>query len=121
MAEQAKANETKVVFSLTEDSNMFKAIGLVADKAQRYRNEIHSVQYWTEFLLAKGISTHLNYLDNDKERRDKDAYVAEMNRLVAPPPLDMNDPKSVQANVAYAQATQSLRRKYGQGGEQKQL
>ena len=113
------ANETEkkvvVLWSLTDDSNMAKAIATVADKAMRYRKEEHSFQYWTEFFLARGAQSFNDYLDNDKERRDKELFNKEVARLVAPNPTDAT------AMQAYATQIIGLQRKYGIGGEQKAL
>jgi hypothetical protein len=112
---QNAEQQTVVVFTLTSESPLAKAVAAVADKAERYGKGQHSVQYWTEDLLSRGVQTFDNYLDADKARRDRESFNREVSRLAAPAPDD------VDAMVAYAKQVQSLQRRYGIGGEKKSL
>jgi uncharacterized protein YjcR len=112
---EVKAEESKVIFALRSDSKMFEAIAIVAEKAERYRNENHSVEYWAEDLLLRGIKSFSDYLDNDHERRMRENFRKEIEKLATP------DPANIDAMVAYATKVGSLKRKYGIGGEQKAI
>lgn len=116
-----ESKETIVHFTLTSDDTLAKAVALVMLKAEKAGKGSYSVAYWTEQLLARGIDNFNTYLDNDAVRRDTQSYVKAKALIPTPPPLDMNDPATIQAHLAYAQADQTLMAKYHQGGTKASL
>lgn len=105
----------KVVYQVTSGTPMAIVLERLAEKAQRFGKGDHSVEYWAEDMLSRGCETFNRYLDADKERRALDSFNKELSKLVAPNPNDGT------ALANYARAITGLQRKYGIGGEQKQL
>ena len=108
-------NEATIVWGISKDSHLALALAAIAEKASRFGKGDYSVEHWAEDLLLRGLKTFDNYLDADKERRDKEMYFAAERKLTLPNPQNPAD------LARYAEAIMQLRRKYGIGGEKKQV
>ena len=105
--------ETRIVFSITDGTPLSLALQGAAQTANAYFKAQHSVEYWAEELLTKGITAELNYIRSDKERRAKENFSREMAKLMPP-----TDATNIQAMAGYATQVAKLRQKYGIGGTQ---
>jgi hypothetical protein len=104
--------DNDTVFTLHKDSQLVLAIARINEKHEKAGKGTHTVEYWCEDLLARGITAFSNYLDADKDRRNREAYVKEMAKLTVPNGQDAS------AMTTYAQAVQRLSQKFGIGGTQ---
>jgi hypothetical protein len=105
-------NTDGVVFMLEKDSPLVTAIAVINDKCEKAGKGTHSVEYWCEELLSRGIETFSRYLDADKERRNRESYVKEMAKLTVPNPTDTT------AMQTYAMKVSQLQRKFQIGASQ---
>lgn len=104
--------DNEMVFTLSRDSQLVVAIARINEKCEKAGKPTHSVEYWCEDLLARGIDTFSRYLDADKDRRNREAYIKEMAKLTVPNGQDAD------AMTRYASQVQRLSNKFGIGGTQ---
>ncbi len=120
VAEQSE--ESNVVWTLNEDSILITSIAYVRDKVVKHNQgkfanlARYSREGFVEYLMECGINTVDNAVDADIKRRNEAAYVDAMSKLTAPA-----DTASELEMVAYFRQISALKRKYGIGGDQKQV
>lgn len=105
----------ETVFTLDKDSHLVTMIAVINEKCEKAGKPTHSVEYWCEDLLARGINTFTNYLDADKDRRNREAYIREMAKLTVPNGQD------AAALQTYAQRVSTLQRKFQIGQAQHEV
>jgi hypothetical protein len=100
-----------VVFTLMSDKPLALAIELVMKKARDHNKDKgnFSVEYFCEDMLADAIKGFSDYIDADRERKDRELFTKAMNALVTP---DMTKPTEIET---YVKAIESLKRKFRQG------
>jgi len=100
-----------VVFTLMSDKPLALAIELVMKKARDHNKDKgnFSVEYFCEDMLADAIKGFSDYIDADRERKDRELFVKACNALTTP---DMTKPDEIKA---YVTALDGLKRKYRQG------
>lgn len=121
--ENTDAIEQAVVFSLAANSHLTVMIMELFEKEQRLNRDEgrYSFENYVASLLEKGVKARDNYLDTDEDRRNLAAYNKAKERIPLPPPLDGNDPATIQAHIAYSQADVALRAKHKIGGSKQAL
>jgi hypothetical protein len=103
--------DSKSIFTITEGTPLHLALEGATQTANKYFKQQHSVEYWAEELLTKGITAELRYIESDKTRRETAAFAVEMARMT--PPTNVSD---VNAMANYASQVSKLRSKYHIGG-----
>ncbi len=116
-------NKETTIFSLMANSHLTVLILALFEKEQRLNRDEgrYSFENYVASLLDKGVKARDNYLDADEDRRNLAAYNKAKERIPLPPPLDANDPATIQAHIAYSQADVSLRAKHKIGGTKASL
>jgi len=111
-----------IVWTLTNDSILITSVAYVRDKVVKHNQgkfanlARYSMEGFVEYLFECGINAVDNAVDADIKRRNEAAYVDAMSKLVQP--ADLTD---VDAMTKYLTAIATLKRKYGIGGDQKQV
>lgn len=120
--ETVDTNEVSI-FALQANSVLTVLIMTLFEKEQRLNRDEgrYSFENYVASLLEKGAKARDNYLDADEDRRNLAAYNKAKERIPLPPPLDANDPATIQAHIAYSQADVALRAKHHIGGSKQAL
>ncbi len=101
---------------------MITSIAYVRDKVVKHNQgkfanlSRYSMEGFVEYLMECGINAVDNAVDADIKRRNEAAYVDAMSKLTAPAETAEPD-----AMVKYFQTIAALKRKFGIGGDQKQV
>lgn len=113
-------NETKVVATLTTDSNVIKSLAVLLDEAKQkeYRPLAgdQSVEYWVENFMFKAIHVYRIAMDGDYDRRMKENCHAAEAQVIVPAPT-----AAPEVWVAYGQKLAAIRRKFRQGASQQEV
>jgi hypothetical protein len=104
--------QTVVVWQLVSTSPLAKALAVVAERLEKYSGRAHSVEYFAEECIARGIKAIDNSIKSGTELRNMRDYAKERANLATPPAGDAD------AMNAYFAAITRLDRKYGIGGTQ---
>lgn len=121
-AQEHEQQESNVVWTLLNDSILITSIAYVRDKVVKHNQgkfanlSRYSMEGFVEYLMECGINAVDNAVDADIKRRNEAAYVDAMGKLTQP--ADLTD---VDAMTKYLGACAALKRKYGIGGDQKQV
>lgn len=119
---QQLESNTNAVWTLTNDSILITSIAYVRDKVVKHNQgkfsnlARYSMEGFVEYLFECGINAVDNAVDADIKRRNEAAYVDAMSKLTAP--ADTAAPEEM---VKYFQAIATLKRKYGIGGDRKEV
>ena len=119
MKEEATAS--KQVFAINEDSIHVPTIAFVFDKVKKHNQGKYSnlarfsTESFVEYLLETGITAVDNAVDADIKRRNEAAYVDAMGKLSAPTGDDID------ALMTYSRQVSALKRKFGIGGDAKEV
>jgi hypothetical protein len=111
-----------IVWTLTNDSILITSVAYVRDKVVKHNQgkfanlARYSMEGFVEYLFECGINAVDNSVDSDIKRRNEAAYVDAMSKLTAPAETAEPD-----AMVKYFQTIAALKRKFGIGGDQKQV
>ena len=113
-------NATKVVATLTTDSNVIKSLAVLLDEAKRkeYRPLAgdQSVEYWVENFMFKAIHVYRVAMEGDFDRRMKEACHLAESQVIVPAPT-----APPETWVAYGQKLASIRRRFRQGASQQEV
>lgn len=118
MPENNEGKQTTTLFyAINSDSSLAKAIAVVFDKAARHQHPYAKFELsnFVAEMLTRGLKDFSDYLDRDKERRDKEEYFRR-EKLIALP-----DPSKPEELSRYANEIISLRQRYGIGASKKAL
>jgi hypothetical protein len=119
--EQAKANVGTTsnaqapvatpIYTIMSGSVIALAVETVMLKARSHGKEKgnFSVEYFCEDMLADALKGFSDYIDADRERKDRELFVKACNALTTP---DMTKPDEIKG---YVNALDALKRKYRQG------
>lgn len=118
-----KDNEVQAIYTIPANSHLAVIIMALFEKEQRLNRDEgrYSFENYISLLLDKGLAARDHYLDADEDRRNLAAYNKAKERIPTPPPLDANDPQTIQAHIAYSQADVALRAKHHIGGSKQTL
>lgn len=120
--EVKEQNETNVVWTLTSDSILITSVAYVFDKVKKHNQgkfanlARYSTEGFVEYLFECGINAVDNAVEADIKRRNEAAYIDAMSKLIAP--AETADPNEM---AKYFHAIAALKRKFGIGGDQKQV
>lgn len=113
--------QANIVFALATDSVLIGSIAFVKDKVVKHNQGKFSnlarftTESFVEYVLEEGIKAVDNAVDADVKRRNEKHYIDAMATLTVKEDATLEDLQKYQKQVA------ALRRKYGIGGDQKQV
>ena len=121
MAEPTKANVATTsnaqapvatpIYTIMSGSKTALAVELVMSKARAHNKDKgnFSVEYFCEDMLADALKGFSDYIDADRERKDRELFVKACNALATP---DMTKPDEIKN---YVNVLGGLKCKYRQG------
>jgi hypothetical protein len=107
----AQAPMATPIYTIMSGSVIALAIDRVMSKARAHNKDKgnFSVEYFCEDMLADALKGFSDYIDADRERKDRELFVKACNALTTP---DMTKPDEIRN---YVNALDGLKRKYRQG------
>lgn len=107
----AQAPVATAIYTIMSGSVIALAIDRVMTKARAHNKDKgnFSVEYFCEDMLADALKGFSDYIDADRERKDRELFVKACNALTTP---DMTKPDEIKN---YVTALDSLKRKFRQG------
>ncbi len=110
-ATSAQAPAPTPIYVVMSGSKIALAVELVMDKARAHGKDKgnFSVEYFCEDMLADALKGFSDYIDADRERKDRELFVKACNALTTP---DMTKPDEIKD---YVNKLDGLKRKFRQG------